>query len=693
MISKSLQAYFIPHTLLFKKPSGTSRGILQERKTWYLIVHQKDHPEIRGIGECAPLKGLSIDDRNDFETVLGKLSNDINNYPHWLRNKLCDFPSIKFGLETALLDFCNSGKQILYPSDFTKGKDFIRTNGLIWMGDFSGMKKQVEEKIADGFTCIKMKIGAIDFNKELALLKFIREKSSSKKIELRVDANGAFSPKDAMRKLELLSKFEIHSIEQPIKHRQWKAMSALCKNTLIPIALDEELIGIMSRDEKRKLLDAIQPQYIILKPTLIGGFTESLDWIKAAKERNIGWWITSALESNIGLNAIAQWTYTLENKMPQGLGTGKLFTNNFESPLHLKSERLYFNPKLAPFPSLPTSKRKATWEKQLDNFIHEWENNLPYVIAYTSGTTGNPKEIRIEKTKMMQSALMTLRYLGIQPNETALLCISSEYIAGKMMVVRSFAGLLNLLPVAPSSNPLAAISDEQVIGLAAYVPLQVQGILKNKKTATKFAKIKNVLIGGAPVSSELRKKLSKFKNNIYETYGMTETVSHIALRKLSDDRQQTTDYFETLPGIIVKKDKRDCLVIYASALSDTPIITNDLVELSGNRKFKWLGRFDNVVNSGGVKLIPELLEEKIKQFVPRRFFLKGNSDKRLGNKLILVIEGSAFSEKALKTLKNKLSKVLGKYEMPKETLFQQKFEETASGKLKRTTALSLLNPR
>jgi len=343
----SLQADFIPYTFHFIKPRGTSRGILIERKSWFLVIYQNDHQGIKGIGECAPLKDLSIDDRQDFDQMLRKVCNRINDIPYWLNEGLKDFPSIKCGLETALLDFCNSGNRVLYPSAFTEGKDSIQINGLIWMGDLGTMQKQVEQKIAAGFHCIKMKIGAVEFEKELSLLKFIRDNYSEKEIDLRVDANGAFSPNEALEKLEQLSKFRIHSIEQPIKQGQWKEMAYLCKKSTLPIALDEELIGIKTRTEKKSLLQELKPQYIILKPSLIGGFSESVEWIKLANERGIGWWVTSALESNIGLNAIAQWTYTLGNPMPQGLGTGKLYKNNFESPLSQEGQHLFFQPEVS----------------------------------------------------------------------------------------------------------------------------------------------------------------------------------------------------------------------------------------------------------------------------------------------------------------------------------------------------------
>jgi len=340
--SEPLQASFFPYTLYFKKPSGTSRGILHERKTWFLLLRQKNNPAKKGIGECAPLKGLSVDDRHDFESTLTKLCADIRNISYWLRDGLKEFPSIKFGLETALLDFHNSCNRILYPSGFTTGKKSIPTNGLIWMGDFESMKAQAEQKITEGFRCIKMKIGAIEFEKEFSLLQFIREKYPE--TELRADANGAFNPGDALHKLEKLAQLKIHSVEQPIKHGQRKEMAKLCRETPVPIALDEELIGIKTLAEKTELLHAIQPHYIILKPPLVGGFSESQEWIQLAKEKKTGWWITSALESNIGLNAIAQWTYTLGAKMPQGLGTGQLFTNNFDCPLSLEGENLFFHP-------------------------------------------------------------------------------------------------------------------------------------------------------------------------------------------------------------------------------------------------------------------------------------------------------------------------------------------------------------
>jgi len=351
-----LKAYHKKYTLNFKQASGTSRGILTQKDSWFIIVQDEFDPEIVGIGECGLLKGLSIDDRPDYEQKVIEVCNNIQNFQMFIDEGLEMFPSIKFGLEMALMDLGvieengNSGyrgKRMLFPTEFTKGNDSIDINGLVWMGEFDFMKQQIREKIDSGFSCIKLKIGAIDFEKELQLIKSIRKEFSAKNIEIRVDANGAFSPQEALDKLIKLSAFDLHSIEQPIKQGQWEKMAKLCENTPLPIALDEELIGINELTQKAKLLEIINPQYIILKPSLIGGFKVSEEWIQLAEKNNIGWWVTSALESNIGLNVIAQWTYTLNSNMPQGLGTGQLYTNNFNSPLEIKSGKLYFDPSIS----------------------------------------------------------------------------------------------------------------------------------------------------------------------------------------------------------------------------------------------------------------------------------------------------------------------------------------------------------
>ena len=335
-----MKATYFKHQLQFKRPSGTSRGVLTYKETWFI---QLENTTRQGIGECGMFKGLSIDDRQDFEAKLAWTCEHINLGLDVLLAELIEFPSIQFGLEMAFLSVSRQNKFELFPSDFTKGKDSIPINGLIWMGDPVFMKQQIKDKLTSGFSCIKLKIGAIDFDKELELMRSIRQEFDADTIEIRVDANGAFKPNEALEKLKRLSDYNLHSIEQPIRQGQVGDMAQLCSETPLPIALDEELIGVFSVTEKQFLLQTIKPQYIILKPTLVGGFKGSQEWITLAESNQIGWWVTSALESNIGLNAIAQWTYTLESPLPQGLGTGGLFTNNIQSPLVVDSGQLVYD--------------------------------------------------------------------------------------------------------------------------------------------------------------------------------------------------------------------------------------------------------------------------------------------------------------------------------------------------------------
>jgi o-succinylbenzoate synthase len=335
-----VQATYHKYVLNFKRPSGTSRGILKTKETWFIILKENGKT---GIGECGILRTLSIDDRPDYEEKLKWTCQNIHLGLEFLLEELFEFPSIQFGLEQAFLSLSSKSSFDLFPSEFTEGKKAIPINGLIWMGEKEFMKTQIKEKLAAGFSCIKMKIGAIDFDTELELLTSIRKEFFANEIELRVDANGAFSPNNALEKLKRLSELELHSIEQPIKQGQFEEMARLCSQTPLPIALDEELIGVFSVTKKQELLQTIQPQYIILKPSLVGGFKGSEEWIKIANSNSAAWWITSALESNVGLNAIGQWTYTLKNNMPQGLGTGGLYTNNFESPLEIFEGSLQHN--------------------------------------------------------------------------------------------------------------------------------------------------------------------------------------------------------------------------------------------------------------------------------------------------------------------------------------------------------------
>jgi o-succinylbenzoate synthase len=326
--------------LQFKFPAGTSRGVLLHKPSSFLIL-EKDG--FTGIGECSTIPDLSIDPVETYHAKLDELCRQLNEGVDPTDIRLDEYPSIAFGLETALLDLAAKGSKNLFPSPFSLGTTGIPINGLIWMGDKAFMEKQIVEKIAAGYKCIKLKIGANDFDTELEILAAIRNRFSPDDIEIRLDANGAFSAQDALHKLNLLSVFSIHSIEQPIRQHQPVAIADLCAQSPIPIVLDEELIGVKSPD-KEALLQQVMPAYIILKPSLLGGFKQSEEWIRLAGKYNIGWWVTSALEANIGLNAIAQWTATLGSAMPQGLGTGQLYHNNIPSPLTIEDARLYYRP-------------------------------------------------------------------------------------------------------------------------------------------------------------------------------------------------------------------------------------------------------------------------------------------------------------------------------------------------------------
>jgi o-succinylbenzoate synthase len=343
-----LHAQYQKYTLKFKFQAGTSRGVLIEKVSYFIKLWDLDNPQIYGVGECSLLKGLSIDDREDYELYLERVCKLLTQSAISGEKELLDhiigdeFPSLQFGFEMAYKDLLNGGNRIIFQSPFTDKSKGISINGLIWMGEEDFMRKQIDAKLAQGYTCLKMKIGALDFAKECELLKYIRTNYSQEQITLRVDANGAFSPREALEKLHILSHYGIHSIEQPIKRGQRNSMRELCRQTPLPIALDEELIGTMAYHEKKALLEEILPQYIILKPSLLGGFKHSQEWIEICGQLNIDWWITSALESNIGLNAISQFTVTMNNPLPQGLGTGQLYTNNINSPLEIQEGKLYY---------------------------------------------------------------------------------------------------------------------------------------------------------------------------------------------------------------------------------------------------------------------------------------------------------------------------------------------------------------
>ncbi len=340
------------YVLNFSFDARTSRGAMREKVAYYIKIWDEQNPSLFGLGECGPLPKLSPDDRPDFESYLETKVKQLTQVKlplakeevfDWVQENIpAEWPSIRFAFETAWLDYFNGGIRHIFPGKFTEGK-LIPINGLIWMGALETMLLQITDKVDEGFDCIKIKVGSLDFEKECDILQYMRRKYYQKDLVIRLDANGAFKNNEAIEKLHALAKFNIHSIEQPIKAGE-AFMAELCKVSPIPIALDEELIGLTDTEERKVLLERIKPAYIILKPSLLGGFAACNEWIRLAEERNIGWWITSALESNIGLNAIAQYTALFNNELPQGLGTGMLYENNIPSPLNVTKGFLKMNP-------------------------------------------------------------------------------------------------------------------------------------------------------------------------------------------------------------------------------------------------------------------------------------------------------------------------------------------------------------
>lgn len=338
-------ASYQKYTLIFKKPARTSRSALLNRDVFFLRLTSKELEANRlGLGECGPLPGLSIDDRPDFEARVAEVCRHLNRGGSPDALDLTDFPALAFGLEMALLDWRGGGQRRLYHNPFSLGQAALPTHGLVWMADPAGLRRQIEQKVAQGFTCLKLKVGALAFETECQLLADIRRTYPPDQIELRLDANGAFTPENVLERLTALAEFDIFAIEQPLKPDQTAVLVDLCRRSPIPIALDESLIDIHRRAEKKALLERIRPDYIVLKPSLIGGFAAAEEWIELAEGLGIGWWVNSMLESNIGLNAICQWVGSLKTDLTQGLGTGQLYRNNIPAPLELAGAGLRYDP-------------------------------------------------------------------------------------------------------------------------------------------------------------------------------------------------------------------------------------------------------------------------------------------------------------------------------------------------------------
>ncbi len=682
--------------LHFKQPAGTSRGVYRVRDVWYVVLSSDEKPGRVGVGECAPLPDLSCDalPKDAYERVLADACVQLERDGQLDLEALRPYPSILFGLETALRHF-ERGSYALWDTPFARTETGIPINGLIWMGTYEEMLSQIESKLTAGFRCVKLKIGAIDFDKELALLKYIRQHYTADDIELRVDANGAFFPDDAMDKLQQLAALDLHSIEQPIRAGQWDKMAQLSASTPIPIALDEELIGVNYLPHKRRLLNTIRPQYIILKPSLHGGIRGCTEWIQLAEERGIGWWVTSALESNIGLNAIAQWCATLSNPLPQGLGTGQLFTNNIDIPLFIRKDCLCYDPATRDEEALciegirytreslhciPVEGNQAVW-RELFAFLTDWFNDSPFMQVQTSGSTGDPKLLTVRKEQMRASARTTCNYMGLQPGDTALLCMPLQYIAGKMMVVRALTNRLNLLVREPSGHPLADV--EEPIRFASMVPLQVINSLREAEEAERLRQVNVLLIGGGAIDPSLADILCTFPHTVYSSYGMTETLSHIALRRLNG--QDVSAYYSPLPAVSLSLSEELTLVIDAPFVSDEVLDTNDVAELLPDGRFKIRGRIDNVINSGGIKIQTESVEEAIRSILSVNFAITSVPHPLLGEAVVLLVD--CYPD--VSQLWEQVRTILPKHHQPKHIACVEAIPQTGSGKTDRAACKRL----
>ncbi|MBQ0050189.1 MAG: AMP-binding protein [Bacteroidales bacterium] len=659
--------YHIERRILhFHQPAGTSRGWYTTRTIWLVTLC---HGSWQGVGECAPLPDLSCDALpvEDYERRLhtacrmtcqlaerlpeGCVPTADNCIPY---SYLLDAPSILFALEGAMQS----------PLSPTFAESSITINGLIWMGSIDEMRCRIDQKLSDGFHCIKLKIGAINFDDELALLAYIRERHDASEVELRVDANGGLSPlpithpgylEDVRSRLRLLASFNLHSIEQPIPKGHAPMMATLCQEATLPIALDEELIGIHRKEDKVRMLDTIRPHYLVLKPSLHGGLAGCDEWIRLAEERGMGWWATSALESNVGLGTIARWLMPKQPPLPQGLGTGLLFTDNTPPTTQLHGEVLKND------------------ERTI--FLAHWNDSHPQLLLNTSGSTGAPKPIWVEKERMRASARTTCDFLHLQQGDTALLCMPLQYIAGMMMVVRAMERKLRLVCVQPSNRPFRSLlqhacdmvdfchnpngtvtlpAQTELLGsldFVAMVPSQVYETLRHPDEANLLRQVRHLLIGGGSIPPDLEAELRTFPNPVWSSYGMTETLSHIALRRLngaceelrSKDGQQLRDFvmnaedcrcYYPLPGVTLSKGADSCLVIDAPHLCQHPLVTHDIVEMNPDGGFRILGRSDNVVCSGGIKIQMEEVESCLRHLFGDCLMVTSRPHPKFGEALV-----------------------------------------------------------
>ncbi|PCJ82388.1 MAG: hypothetical protein COA49_02535 [Bacteroidetes bacterium] len=692
---KDVKISLTRHPLVFKKPARTSRNVLKSKPSFLLTI--RDRNGRTGVGECSLIPGLSLESESKAEDYLMELTKldsiELNSIPEKL-------PAVRFAVETALNDFYRDGNE--------RWSGGIEINGLVWMESIEGMLAQVDELVAKGFKTIKLKVGTMPFFEELKMLEEIRRRCPKDEFTIRIDANGAFgTPAEdgltSIEKLEAMEHLCLHSIEQPIEVGKFFEMKELCLNSPIPIALDEELIGVHKWNDRFELLDYLRPAFIVLKPSLLGGLESSEEFIEIAEKLDIGWWATSALESNVGLAAISGWTVKMrKDKIAQGLGTGSLFTNNTETTLNISEGRLYSHhnktkPGILFCAGLTCELSKEgalefknnllrpKWTDGIAEALDIWFNHLTLPLKFkTSGSSGVAREITHSREAVIASAEATIEFFDLKEGCRLGMALPIDFVAGRLMLIRAIVGGCDIEIVEPTSKPIF----ENPIDFLSLTPHQCTSLLPS------FPKASCLLLGGGAVSENLRQNLPKGVE-VWEGFGMTETITHVAVRQISKRETETETEFKSLSkmpfvaldGIYFKISERGNLIISATARNVLDIITDDLVELIDSKSFIWIGRESHIINSGGIKVNPEFVEREIREIMSPincDYIILGRKDELLGEMVVLKIDIEEMSISAeIKLLKAIASlKNLPHHHAPRKIEYG-KVSKTNRGKTKR----------
>ena len=749
-----MRVHHWPYTYLFAQPAGTSRGVLLQKEAHFLEV-RGEHLGVpfRGIGECGLLRGLSFDDRPDYEAQLKVLVQQMNNWtqeawgavwtnegcvPDSFYEQWSPWPSLQFAAEQALRSAYRN-RAGHHPSDlwdtpWTRADQGIPTNGLVWMGSNCAMSEALDDKLRVGYACVKMKIGALAWEEERALLQDFRQTAQGQNVELRVDANGAFREHNVEEVLRTLADLRVHSIEQPLPAGDRAGLAYWSQHSPVPVALDESLVGLVTPEQRNDLLDEVRPPYVVLKPSFVGGWRGTQDWIDRAEARGMGWWITSALEGSIGLNAVAQ---DVARRAPlaraQGLGTGGLYTNNLPPWTALRGEQLQY---IAPYPAEVGS---GPWPENLrihpqtdpqliqetQALMRAWYGPSDVLEFTTSGSTGTPKTIHLSKKLLVASARATLDTLNLSPGYTSLLALSPTRIGGAMVLIRALVGQGTVDLASVQRNPLegwdapstpwdfCSVVPQQALALAEY--LKAQNSTKYLRAPAFF---QTLLLGGAHCTAADARRIAPLAKRTYLGFGMTETASHMALAELQPDNPQCC----TRDGQWIYTPVRGVSLVWPQSATgntsvapvpltftaphlgmDVPLETTDAV-IPHKVGFVWCGRLDGALNSAGVKIFPEQVELWVGQRISalvNRGFATAITDPHWGDRLVWLTEPLTAQEQT--ELQNAWHELRREHQhwVPKSTGEVTDWPRAAQGKIDRAAlrrwaenayASGLLNP-